>query len=70
MDDVEKCLTCNKDITGDMVYCPGCGNPIIRSENRHKYDYDEIKKLEHLEEIDMVLCHLEEELDAILCKKR
>jgi len=73
MREIEKCVICNNEITNTMVLCPNCGNVINRadySENRVKYNYTLDKNIESLEKIDMALCHLEEELDAFLCKKR
>jgi hypothetical protein len=57
-----------------MAICPHCGSVINRTIDkptpRNRYDYDIDKNLEYLEKMDDTLCHLEEELDAFLCKKR
>ncbi len=70
---MEKCFICKKEITNDMDICPHCGSVVIKNDNqsthRNRYDYDDDKKMEHLHQIEVTLCHLEEELDAFLCKK-
>lgn len=57
-----------------MAICPHCGSVIHRTEDksipRNRYDYNIDRNLESLEKMDDTLCHLEEELDAFLCKKR
>lgn len=74
MDEKEKCIICKKEISKDLDICPYCGSAVIKSDDHvnhnNRYDYDKEKKLKHLHEIELTLYHLEEELDAFLCKKR
>ena len=70
----ERCVICSNIITKTMDICPFCGSVIQRGNNHldniNRYDFDRGKNLEYLEKMDITLCHLEEELDAFLCKKR
>lgn len=74
MNDIERCVICSNEITDTMVICPHCGSVIARHDyhvpSNNRYDYTVDKNLEYLEKMDLALCHLEEELDAFLCKKR
>ncbi len=74
MDEMEKCIVCKKEIKSHLDICPYCGSVVINSDHhlnhKNRYGYDKNKKLKHLHEIELTLCHLEEELDAFLCKKR
>lgn len=74
MNEIERCVICSNLITDTMVVCPHCGSVIHREEfhidSHNRYNYTVDKNIEYLEKIDLALCHLEEELDAFLCKKR
>lgn len=67
MDEDEKCLECNSNITSAMIYCPYCGIQISRNS---RYSYNVDKNLKCLDDIENSLTQLEEELELILCKKR
>lgn len=70
----ERCVICGNRISGDMDICPHCGCIIdrkgFRGDITGRYNFDRVKNLEYLERMEITLCHLEEELDAFLCKKR
>lgn len=74
MDEEDRCNICSNKISKTMDICPHCGCMINHAEyhmeSKNRYDYDRDKNLEYLEQMDITLCHLEEELDAFLCKKR
>ncbi len=70
----ERCVVCGNQISKSILICPHCGNVINKERfpkgSEHNYHSSIDKNIEYLEQMDNALYHLEQELDAFLCKKR